>query len=545
MSSGSIDWSGAQHGEPALDECGQAIEEMLRSGQTQIVKDGPYRTIHRVHLASNDFHVKHCKVRGFRSWMREWLRPAKAKLEYRKLAEALRRNIATIQPIAYGVTPSKFPGDSYLVTRTIADALPLSRFLSGPGALDVLSALKRTRLAVALGKFLARIHHAGLLHPDLHPGNILVRPLENQFEFCLIDLHDAKLGGSLSPSASMRNLIIFNRWFSLRTNRTDRLRFWRAYVVERARLAKRMIIDYFACRELEQSTRESNTRFWRRRTTRCVGGSRHFVAVYGPAAVGFAPRTGMPDELEKLLADPDRPFGDAETRLLKDSPSSTVAQLTISINGVPQSVIYKRFRRRSRWQALRSLVRRTKCLRSWMLGHAFLDCLLPTARPLAVFERRRRGLAGDGYLIMEKIENAIDLRQASIDNTKKPQRIEMAARLIRQLHERGWSHRDLKAANILLAPGPTGEEQAWFIDLVGAMRPFRLAERRRMRDLARLNASFLAPGCLSRSDRLRFLFCYLNAGLGGRKDWKNWWNGIGRFVERKVEKNRRRERPLA
>lgn len=541
MSEVPIHWTSLPKDPAALRECGAAIDQ-VRSGQTEIVKDGPYRTIHRVHLDSNDLHVKHCKVRGVRAWLREWLRPAKAKLEFRKLAEALRRNVPTIQPVAYGVA-SRLPGDSYLVTRTVTGAMPLSQFLGG--IKGPIPPRRRMNLAVSLGEFLARAHHAGLLHPDLHPGNILIRITEGAPDFFLIDLHDARIGRSLSPRASLANLVVFNRWFSLRSSRTDRLRFWRAYVIERARLAGRMVVDYFACRELERRTGKSNVRFWRRRLTRSLGGSRHFVAIAGPAATGFVPRRHELDELQQLLTDLDAPFRHPQARILKDSPSSTVAEIPLSVNGAPQTVIYKRFRCRSRWQALRSLIRRTKCLRSWMLGHAFLDCLLPTARPLAAFERRRRGRARDGYLITEKIENAIDLRQAFQQPPKRRERIELAARLIRQLHERGWSHRDLKAPNILLAPDACGVEHAWFIDLVGAHRPIWLSPRRRMRDLARLNASFLDAGCLSRADRLRFLLCYLNAGLHGRKNWKGWWRGIGELVERKVAKNHRRGRPLA
>ena len=217
-------------------------------------------------------------------------------------------------------------------------------------------------------------------------------------------------------------------------------------------------------------------------------------------------------------------------------------------DGSPRNAIYKRFRVRSLSRAAAALVRRSKCMRSWLLGNAFLDCLLPTARPLAAFERRRFGLAWDGYLLTEMIAGAIDLRQTvdSIDSRRQLQaRIELVARLIRTLHERGWSHRDLKAPNILLAPSNDGVERAWFIDLVGASRPFWLTRRRRMRDLARLNASFIDRPGLSRTDRLRFLLCYLNSALIGRGDWKVWWTGIARATEGKMEKNRKRGRPLA
>jgi hypothetical protein len=268
----------------------------------------------------------------------------------------------------------------------------------------------------------------------------------------------------------------------------------------------------------------------------------------GPGVAGFAPTRGTPPEVAALLADPDAPFRDPRARILKNSPSSTVAILEVTVDGSPRNAIYKRFRVQSLSRAAVAIMRRSKCMRSWLLGNAFVDCLLPTARPLAAFERRRFGQAWEGYLLTEMIDGAIDLRQAFEPLGARRQlhsRIDLVARLIRTLHERGWSHRDLKAPNILLAPSGDGIEQAWFIDLVGASRPLWLTRRRQIRDLARLNASFIDRPGLSRTDRLRFLLCYLNSALSGRGDWKVWWTGIARATEGKMEKNRKRGRPLA
>jgi hypothetical protein len=43
---------------------------------------------------------------------------------------------------------------------------------------------------------------------------------------------------------------------------------------------------------------------------------------------------------------------------------------------------------------------------------------------------------------------------------------------------------------------------------------------------------------------LRFLFTYLNCGVFGRCDWKSWWKQIDQATSRKVERNRRRGKPL-
>ena len=144
--------------------------------------------------------------------------------------------------------------------------------------------------------------------------------------------------------------------------------------------------------------------------------------------------------------------------------------------------------------------------------------------------------------------------------------IDQAAHLVRVLHERRLSHRDLKAANILVqspstsperqrrdpvagAPGmcddSIDQEHLWLIDLVGVGRHRRLSQRRRIQNLARLNASFHGSATVTRTDRLRFLRVYLGWGLFGKQGWKKWWREIGATTRAKVERNAQRGRPLA
>src|SRR5262249_28269980 len=150
---------------------------------------------------------------------------------------------------------------------------------------------------------------------------------------------------------------------------------------------------------------------------------------------------------------------------------------------------------------------------------------------LAVFHRRRFGLSYEGYLITEKIPDARDLHRflADLERLPTPQRqsllrrsIEQVASLVRELHRRRLSHRDLKAANILVRreEAPSGRadnpgrgtllplslnSQLCLIDLVGLSARHKLSRPRRVQNLARLNASFLQIPALTRTDRLRFL----------------------------------------
>jgi hypothetical protein len=321
---------------------------------------------------------------------------------------------------------------------------------------------------------------------------------------------------------------------------------------------------------MERRTILSNLGFWRNLEGRCLENNRRFRRVSARGIRGHVVTDLDPALLTELLHDPDALFSRPGVRLLKDSRSATVAELLLPVNGVPRPVIYKRFRVRSWQDSWLSLLRPTAAVRSWVNGHALRLRWLPTPRPLAVLQRKRHGLCCTGYLLSAKVADAEDLHDFIKRMNTLPQQkrraellpvLEQVARLVRDLHERRVSHRDLKAPNILVlrresAGGqeasaepldhwPLTDSRVWLIDLVGVRRHRRLGQRRRVQNLARLNASFVNQPAVSRTDRLRFLFLYLRSGLRDRGGWKEWWRRIERATRAKVARNLRSGRPLA
>src|SRR5262249_30846490 len=155
--------------------------------------------------------------------------------------------------------------------------------------------------------------------------------------------------------------------------------------------------------------------------------------------------------------------------------------------------------------------RRTAALRSWVLGQGLRERCLPTPRPLAVLHRRRHGFKYEGYLLTEKVPEARDLHAylAELVELKHAERwsrlrrtSDQVARAVLGLHRRMLSHRDLKAANILMPPArsplphphaqdagvPVNAQWPWLIDLVGLPPYHRLRRARRVQNLARLHA---------------------------------------------------------
>jgi tRNA A-37 threonylcarbamoyl transferase component Bud32 len=533
---------------------GLHLDEWLAAGQAHVVKHGPHRTVYHVVLPELDFYLKHNRLADCRAKLRELVRPSKARIEHEHARKVAARQVPTFEPLALG-EPSRASSarDSFLITRALPETRPLHSFLeiTLPQWPTPRKVRLRQRLAKALGRLLVHMHDAGIAHHDLHPGNLLLRlDAEDRPELFLIDLHAVRIGEPLSWRARRANLMLLNRWFSLRSQRTDRLRFWRAYGSMIGSLPE-------VVNDLERRTLSSNLLLWRKLERRCLGSNRHFRRARAGNVVGHAVADLTNEALAPLLADPDAPFEWSNSIALKRSPSSAVVEFDLQGPNGPRRVIYKRFAV-TRWSdPWTALFRPAPALRSYVMGHGLLLRCLPTPRPLAVWHRYRHGLAREGYLLTEKVADALDLR-SFLDhlNTlpdaqcqKRLRRlIDQLAHLVAALHQRRLSHRDLKAANVLVGGVSTlndgGDASLYFIDLVGVRRLARLRRARRVQNLARLNTSFLNHPGLTHSDRLRFLRVYLRWGLRGHYGWKRWWRQVADATANKVRRNLQKGRPL-
>ncbi|CAN5184363.1 hypothetical protein BH11PLA2_BH11PLA2_29500 [soil metagenome] len=556
---GRYQWHVTPAGERLFGEDGPDLEGWIRDGLATVVKQGTQRTVFKVELDGGSAFVKRCRVNGLRAFGRELIRPAKARLEFENAVALRELGLPAVEPLAWASLPRRGPGESILVTRFETGAEPVQRFLDEvlPTLPPVQAGLLRRSMARELGILMARLHDAGVAHPDPHPGNLIVTARENKLRFTLIDLHDIHFGRPLSWKDSLRNLVLFNRWFQLRVSRADRQRFWTAYVSHRTTLptACPLALGKMAAK-VERRTEHSNAGFWVDRLKRYRNCNRHVHCVDGPGIAGYAVRDLSPKFVERLAADPMAPFREPHAKVLKDCPSTTVIEMTVPTPDGPKAAIYKRFRVKSPLTYLKNLFRPTPAMRSWLYGHNLLDRSLPTARPLCILERKRFGvLPTEGWMLFEKVTESLTLLEALRVLWTMPeshrvgwQWAEHLGRLIGQMHHKYVAHRDLKASNILMKFALANPEavEAVLIDLVGVAPSRTVIPRNiRVRDLARIAVSVIAEGTTTRTDRLRVLRAYQAWGLHGGEDWKSWWHDIDRAVAAKQAKNRRNGRVLA
>jgi tRNA A-37 threonylcarbamoyl transferase component Bud32 len=544
---------------------GLRLEEWRRNGQLTVVKTGPHRVVYRAELPEGAVFVKHYLVPGFRAKFRQWVRRGKGRNEGRRTRYLSAIGVPTITPIALGEQRKRFIlFENYLVTHAIPETVPLDEFVEQRLTEWPEDQQPRIRqqLADALGLLTARLHEAGFVHQDFHPGNLLVRMDENDTpQLAMIDLDALRVCHPLGWPEAQLNLALLNHYFWLRCGRADRYRFLRTYL--QSRRSSPPDPAAFA-RGIEEATRAWAERLWRRWGKRCRGNNKYFARYSGHHAWAVAARDLAPEIVKALLADPDAPFDDQSAVLLKQSRTTTVAEVTLPVQGRPTRVIYKRFNKRAWFDPFLTWFRPSRAWQSWQAAQHLASRAIPTPRNLAFLARLRPlhrdplgwYLPHETYLITVREEPSTTLsdyihrvlpalepqaRRARI------QRLTLAlARLLRTMHERSLSDRDLKASNLLLLGDPEGPElELSVIDLVGVRLIHPLPKHRRIQNLARLHLSLADVPGRTRTDALRFLRAYLDWGLSPRNDWKGLWHAIETVSRTKIERNQRRGRALS
>jgi len=564
---GQVHWQAARGWrELLLGPQGLKLDEWLTQGRAQVVKHGPLRTIYRIDLAERAFFVKH--VRCARLWQagRNLLLASASRREYARAVEIARRRLPTISPVALGECRRHgLVHDNYLVTEAVPHACSweqcaremLPRFTAAE------QIVLRRKLALSLARLCAAAHRAGVFHDDLHAGNVLVRtdtcrPDRHDPrlpELVLIDVPGVRLTGRGDWARSAEGLAQLGAAWRGRASRGEIWRFWREYLRQRSDL--RLADPRAAAAQIAARMGRRARRIARTRDKRSLRDNRDFVALRAASARGHAVAEVPRDELRRWLADPDRPLRQNAHRPIKLTHRSVVVEAQLPLAGGLVRVAFKRVRAKNWWKSLLFLFRRSRAMDAWRLGHALLLRGIATSRPLAVCQRRRFGLRGDGYLVSEWIEGAINLHLygwqiASYPADERRRRARQCAaalgRLLGTMHAWHVSHCDLKGCNLVVVERADGID-AYLVDVDTARIARRLGAAERARNLARLATSIAAHPWVTRTDRLCFVRAYLAELLAMVadqpacfSDWKTVWRRVAagsQVITRRIERHGR------
>jgi len=159
-----------------------------------------------------------------------------------------------------------------------------------------------------------------------------------------------------------------------------------------------------------------------------------------------------------------------------------------------------------------------------------------TALPLATIERRRP--RREAWLVTACIPDPVDLDHVALQLLPRLERQRVRSvkdaitsaivELLVRLQRNNFTHRDLKASNILLTnwDGLRGYVVVWLVDLDGLQLLPRVGATRRWQSVIRLAASLLSYSSITRSDYGRFLKTYMERIGSPRKEWKRRYRDL-------------------
>ncbi len=241
------------------------------------------------------------------------------------------------------------------------------------------------------------------------------------------------------------------------------------------------------------------------------------------------------DELPSFAASPERPLSDPSASVVKRGRSALVVRVDLPIGGGRMRAAYKQCGGRSWLRRIARGIRTSAAVRNFRLGHRLLNLGIDTPQPLIAVAPRWRNFLRPSYLATEWIEDALPLdafgratkilpparRRAELCDTARS-----LGRLIGTLHRQGFSHRDLKSANLLVRERDWRVE-VFLVDLDGAARARFRVKATRLKNLARLQAATGRMTGVTATLRCRFLRTYL-ATLGNPAEWKTVWRQLAK-----------------
>lgn len=311
----------------------------------------------------------------------------------------------------------------------------------------------------AVATLLARAHAVGLVHRDLHAGNLA---LSSGFPM-LVDLGGAHIADPLDEEARIRELGRCVHSLLGETRRSQRLRALRAYEAARGAEDPRASARSVAAR-IEAAARGVRRRHRRGRDRRSRRSGKHFEQLQSEAL----PRAS------RFKDTTDATWWPRAERWLWHKPADAEALKTGGSVLREGAVVLK-------YHAAVSPGRLPRPLRAFRRAFALMNRGVAVPLPhLAAVKDDGSGVYAAAYV------DAPDLQKVVARGAADATLLRRIGRSLRTMHDTEVTHRDLKAPNLLVVPDGTFP----IVDLDGVRirrRPIRWA--RRARDLMRLDAS--------------------------------------------------------
>jgi len=195
----------------------------------------------------------------------------------------------------------------------------------------------------------------------------------------------------------------------------------------------------------------------------------------------------IPDELLANFLDKQWLLEHAEH--VHKNQVNVVAKLNKPIPNAPEKYVIKYFGWRNTISRILSPVMRSRAKKSWDAAHWLLEHDVQTPKPIAVHTERQFGFIRENFYLCESLEDFRSARRILNDPTvserDKDSLLKIMAEMVREIHDHNFVHGDLTIANFMVVD--LIPEDVYLIDLNRGVHFFYLTDKRRIRDIAKMD----------------------------------------------------------
>ncbi len=486
------------------------------------------------HNSDQKVFFKRYKQRNWKDALKYIFFSSRAKSEWQAINKFVEKKIPVPSPLAFGEERRFFVlKDSCFIAEAMPSAVTLSLFHKNffSGKITREKILLKRDLIKKMAGLIASIHDHGIFYRDLHGGNILLeKDGSGEINIFFIDLHKARFFPYLF--SGMRIYDLAKLLHSLSLKRIDCLRFFREY----AEKSRKFFPDYKEyVRKIEEKALKLQCRHEKSRTKRCLISSSGFMVFNKRGRRIYLRR----EHQEKLGFIEERIITNKapDTNIILETKKSQIFWMNFKKEHDESMLCIKKNSCRGFPSSLRNMARSSRAGKSWIAANGLLVRKIPTPKSIALIENRRGWFWKESFFINEYLPRAKRLNRyvlktfSGVPATPGKKRKEFLSRLareIRKIHEKGIYHADLKSDNILVEEKSDGDWKFVFVDLDRVAFKEDLTVKKRINNLAQINAS--VADCITVPDRLRFFREYARKTpfFSQRKRWYKRIIQIGR-----------------
>ncbi len=338
---------------------------------------------------------------------------------------------------------------NFMVTRGVPDPINLETLFQSLSKPDSQSRINsKISVIVDLGHLIGRLHALGITHGDLRWGNLLLAKTDSgRIHYNFIDNERTVQYFRLRNQRRLKNLVQMNMFSDISITRTDRLRFFHAYLQENPNLQSRKK-EWIRKVISKTKKRLDKKHSIKKSLKKCLRtNKRHMRTVkydhYTVARRDFFEKvdfTGFLQNIDELMQD---------GRILKDGNKCFVSRVSLA----GREVVVKRYNCKGIIHSVRHTIKRSRARRNWLHAHRLRMLNIPTAKPLAFIEKRRLLIIYKSYFITEYIDGqklSDFLQDNSLLEKQRLSMVKKVTELLNKLSEHRITHGDLKPSNILI-----------------------------------------------------------------------------------------------